>query len=407
MKESTACPAVLHIAPVAVLPSGVVEVLTGLTQELLRRGCEVGILASTPWHPDTKERFTAMGAACYGGAEGGGWRQMLARPRLSTLVGDLLRYDVVHLHNVWVPGNAALVGPLRQSGLPYLVSPHGGLMPAALHHHAWRKRLFLSTVLRNLIPQAALIHALNSAEEQAIASVYPGVPTRVLPSGVPPLLLESAERVKQEKIDHEAWAAGDLDPCRLRLLYLGRLDVRYKGLDVLLQAVDLCRAPLAASGARLVLAGPFNSDADEQVVRHLMEGMEPLVRLWPPVYGEEKIRLMASCDVFLYPSRSEGLPVSVLEALALGKPCVVTPGSNMADVVQRADAGFASDFSMEALAEVLVRVARTPLENLRTIGARGARWARENATWQVLGEKYEDMYREAIARSRQRRGEVG
>ena len=49
--------------------------------------------------------------------------------------------------------------------------------------------------------------------------------------------------------------------------------------------------------------------------------------------GEEVLRCLLACDVFVHTSRSEGMPMAVLEAMAMGRPCLVTPGTNMADVV--------------------------------------------------------------------------
>jgi glycosyltransferase involved in cell wall biosynthesis len=45
-------------------------------------------------------------------------------------------------------------------------------------------------------------------------------------------------------------------------------------------------------------------------------------------------------DVFVHPSRNEGIPRSVLEALALGLPVVVTPETNLGTVVEEAQAGW-------------------------------------------------------------------
>ncbi|HNP97896.1 MAG TPA: glycosyltransferase, partial [Bacteroidia bacterium] len=58
-------------------------------------------------------------------------------------------------------------------------------------------------------------------------------------------------------------------------------------------------------------------------------------------FGEEKLNLIANMDVFLHPSRNEGLPMSVLEASALKVPCIVSEETNMASYIREYDAGIA------------------------------------------------------------------
>ena len=55
--------------------------------------------------------------------------------------------------------------------------------------------------------------------------------------------------------------------------------------------------------------------------------------------GEEKLQVMKSCDMFLFTSRDEGLPMAVLEAAALGVPQVISTECNVPELVEY-QAGF-------------------------------------------------------------------
>lgn len=62
-------------------------------------------------------------------------------------------------------------------------------------------------------------------------------------------------------------------------------------------------------------------------------GLKDDVKLLSPKYGEDKWRHFLTCDVFVHTSRTEGIPTAVMEAMALGRPCLVTPQTNMARIV--------------------------------------------------------------------------
>ena len=60
---------------------------------------------------------------------------------------------------------------------------------------------------------------------------------------------------------------------------------------------------------------------------------EKVLKLCGPIAGADKKKVLKDADLFLHTSRSEGHPMGVLEALAYGIPCLLTPGTNMASEV--------------------------------------------------------------------------
>ncbi|WP_337059689.1 glycosyltransferase family 4 protein [Kineococcus sp. G2] len=100
-------------------------------------------------------------------------------------------------------------------------------------------------------------------------------------------------------------------------LFLGRIDVRQKGLDLLLDAYAHGGEELLP----LVIAGGGRK-RDEQELTGRLEGLGPRVRWVGPVHGEDKEALIAGSAFLVVPSREESFCLSALEALVRGRPVV-------------------------------------------------------------------------------------
>ncbi len=118
-----------------------------------------------------------------------------------------------------------------------------------------------------------------------------------------------------------------------RFLLLARMD-EWKGVDDLLEAC----AVLASEGTRfeLVLAGPPGTAGDEAVLEEKIRrrGLAECVRYVGPVRGERKTELLGWAEVYVQPSHHEGMPLSMLEALAHGLPVVATKVGAVPEVIE-------------------------------------------------------------------------
>jgi glycosyltransferase involved in cell wall biosynthesis len=100
----------------------------------------------------------------------------------------------------------------------------------------------------------------------------------------------------------------------------------------------------------------------------------------------------SAADAFIMSSRSEGLPMSLLQAFSLGLPAIVTDVGGMAEVVRLAQAGFTVTGEAEMAAAIL-RLAGEAAERERfSKNAEAAFQAR--FTLPVMAAAYMDLYRE-------------
>jgi glycosyltransferase involved in cell wall biosynthesis len=131
-----------------------------------------------------------------------------------------------------------------------------------------------------------------------------------------------------------AGQAGGEDRARGDLVVIGcaaRL-VACKGVDVLLRAMAALGRRSGARPVRLLVAGAgAQREALERLVGTL--GIATQVQFLGHCAGDDMQRFWAAIDVYALASRWEGLPLSVVEAMAYGKPVVATAVAGIAEAV--------------------------------------------------------------------------
>jgi glycosyltransferase involved in cell wall biosynthesis len=234
-----------------------------------------------------------------------------------------------------------------------------------------------------MIERAAAIHCLTEAE--SVDALAWGPPVFIVGNGV---YLPSKDQ-----------CAGPGTQDHLRLLFIGRLDINHKGLDLLLEACYLARGVLQRAGARLVIHGP-SIRGSALLLRDIVRsyGLDHIVSIEDPVWGTEKHRAFSSADVFVHTSRFEGHPMAVLEALSYGLPCLLTPGTNVADEVTAAGAGWQAEPTAACIAERLAEVIRER-DALPAMSRRARDLVANQHTWGQVAGQVSDAYKEVIAQT--------
>ncbi len=165
--------------------------------------------------------------------------------------------------------------------------------------------------------------------------------------------------------------------------------VENKGLEQLVDAAATAQDRGASLHCTIAGDGPL---LDALRLRAAERGAADVVHFPGRLPRGEVMRLLAESDVFALPSDDEGMPMSLLEAMASGCAVVVTPVGAMADMVVDGDSGrVVSAGDVEELAGVLLELASRP-DLRRSLAMRGrevieARY-REDAAWPTLAEVY-------------------
>lgn len=147
-------------------------------------------------------------------------------------------------------------------------------------------------------------------------------------------------------------------------VFLGRLDTRVKGLDVLCEAVRLLPQDLPL---QVALVGP----GDRAGVRRQLQPPESVV-LTGPVDRADVPGILRAADIYLQPSRSEGLGLSIIEAMAAGLPVIATRVGGIPEAVEDGVTGIlVAPDDPRALADAIRWMLDHPAERA-AMGERGA-----------------------------------
>jgi glycosyltransferase involved in cell wall biosynthesis len=285
------------------------------------------------------------------------------------------RPDAVHLHN---PTPAIYAGPAaRMAGVASIVSTRHSLV-APPHRVVAEVKYAVAATCCDWVAgiceaTAKNLRSLHSVPARKIVRVYNGA--------------EPMRRVARED-----WPVKN----GFTLLYVGRL-APVKNHALLLRAF---RAALAAKPElRLWMVGDGGERAALETLASQL-GIKEQVTFW----GQQLdvAPFFSAADAFIMSSRSEGLPMSLLQAFSLGMPAIVTDVGGMAEVVRLAQAGFTVAGEAEMAAAIL------------RLASGGAEWEQfsKNAeaafqarfTLPVMASSYMDLYRET---SRARRAAKG
>lgn len=351
--------------------AGLFESVRGLSSALQSNGlADVRVVAR-------RDEFSDLDRLVWGGVD---LVHVEIRNRLRVVTGrdmsdECLRapFDVLHVHGLWGCSERAAVDLLRRKGrIAYVVSPRGTLSPWALGYKRWKKKLSWMVWERQLLSNAACLHALNENEAEMILKFGFGRPVCVVPNGID-LPVNVGPRRKR----------------RRRLLYLGRLHP-IKGLSELISGWSKV-APALRAEWELQLAG-WDDSGEESNYRALAARLAPDSITFPGrAFGVKKDQLFREADAFILPSHSEGLPTAVLEAWSYALPVAMTEACNLSMGFEHGAAiRIAPD--PDQIAVALTQLLAQSDEELEKMGAAGRRLAEGSFSWKRVASDMSSVY---------------
>ena len=298
------------------------------------------------------------------------------------LVRETGRYDVVHIHSLFLFPQWAAFRNAKRRDVPYVVSPRGALDPWLRARGRVQKAIADVLWQRRMLEAAAALHVTSEDEARLIRDVAPHVPRVVVPNGI---RWGDFQELPPGARFRERYLGGH--DGRL-VLNLGRIAAK-KGLDLLIRAFAVVARELP--DVRLAIVGPDDEGLTPRLVAVAQrEGVGARVTFVGILTGEEKRAALAAADVWALPSHTENFGIAVAEALAAGRATVISPAVNIAPDVRAAGAGIVAELAPQAFGAAIAGL----LADERRRGALGER-AREFARrydWSAVGPDLAAMY---------------
>lgn len=285
--------------------------------------------------------------------------------RRALLHERLPQVDVVHANRLFPEGFAALALG-RRLGVPAVCMARGMDLNLIPSWGAVYRRL-----LRKIVADAdGLLSVSRALVDDLRQIVEPPRPVHVVYNGVDALpALRSEERLAvRQRYGIPAHA--------VLACYAGRLEPD-KGTPELLRAFSA--AARRIRDLHLVAAGTVRVATYPLDVRRA--GLAGRVTLLGERGGGEVHELMAASDLFVFPSRIEGVPNVVLEAMSAGLPVVATRAGGTAEVVPPVAGRLVAVGDVRGLEEQIVALA-LDAGLRRRMGQAGRRHVANNLTWQ-------------------------
>jgi glycosyltransferase involved in cell wall biosynthesis len=358
-----------------------------LARELLEKGVDVQLVTGW-WFRGTRQREVIDGIPVFrnhtlwegfgirGARTFGGYVYIL------TLLWHLWRrrrtYDVIHVHGLsyhtfatalasrWL--DKPMVTKLANSGAA------SDILKMREGQHLALSRFMLPTALRS-----GRFVALNRAVERELLDAgVPGERITTIPNGIDP-------QVAPEGFDGRLHRPP-------RVLFVGRLH-HQKGVDVLLRAARLLRErdPHLAVSYQVVGDGPLRDELSA-LTREL--GLTKEVEFW----GErgDVPSFLRDTDVFVLPSRAEGISNALLEAMSLGLPVIVSAVPGNEDVVEHEREGLLVQVDDPGSLTTAIRRVLGDADLRERLGHHARRAVESRYSIVRVADRYQALYRELV-----------
>ena len=371
---------IVHIGPFKIgTTNGSYNALWSLAKAQAAAGDAVTIMrVGKPVSQEQRELAAAKGVT-FAGFPCDRWMNFWSDPSgvFERLLGEL-RPDVAHLQYVRVPKYHYIARALKRRDIPFVVSTHGGLNPTEMLRRGTSKRIYWKLVESGVHKLAAGIHFVSQAERDSYVRDF-GAPRRaaVIPNAVeiPPGI---------------AWK-GLRDAAAPKLAFFGRYDIWHKGLDLTAETLRL----LWKQGLKpeLHLYGGIKDRFAKQI-RDLLEKYREIPIIdHGLVLGEQKFRAMAECDFYIQHSRFELFGMSMVEAMGLGVPALVSSTSDLMPELRQSQAAFEIPLDPERAAEILSAILKDR-DRITQVAGAGRRWMQQECSPDFIARKMREFYQE-------------
>jgi glycosyltransferase involved in cell wall biosynthesis len=242
---------------------------------------------------------------------------------------NIRNYDVIYCHDTLTYQNYIISKYCRKFNIPYLIQTHGNFTTGSINSRFKVLKRLLIILFFNIFSKANYIVAVTRNEKDQIIKLNKNLNQKTI---IIPNAIDTKNITIEEKLNlNEKY---NIPYGTLIIGFIGRIHF-IKGLDISLDILRLLKDKLKFV---FLVIGPDDGEKKNLELKSTKLGLLDNIIFTDLLSGEQKYKTMKSCDLFLFTSRSEGLPISVIEVASLGIPQIISENCNVPEV-SRYEAG--------------------------------------------------------------------
>jgi len=283
------------------------------------------------------------------------------------------KFDIVHCHLPYAASIGRLAG--RCAGVPVIVTTeHGKFLGKPWHYLLFERML-------NVITDARICVSRDILEIRAKREGTPARKLFYIPNGVDTAAFRAPRRSHASVMAEFGW-----EPSDPLVIAVGRLEPE-KNYELLIQAIDQLRSCFPSIRCLLVGDG-----TRREALARLVDSLEITGHVKFAGARNDVADLLGAASVFVLPSLKEGLPISLLEAMAAGRAIVATSVGGIPETIRSGESGLlVPSGDADALAAAIARLLVDEELRARLGKAAATDAEREYDIENVVG-RIEDLY---------------
>ena len=300
--------------------------------------------------------------------------------KISDLKEPFNKPDIIVFHQVYFPQFLKIAKEARKRKIPYIIIPHGSMTKEAQRTKRLKK-LAGNILLFNKFMNGS--SAIQYVAEDEKSRSFRNYPCFVSTNGIPMPDMQKTEFNKDKTV----------------FTYLGRYDIQIKGLDLLVEAIKLKEELLRKNKCIFNFYGPHTEIYIDRVNKLKLDieekGLSDFVFVNGPVLGEAKKEAFLNTDIYIQCSRTEAMGLSIAEAFSYGVPAIVTYTTTMGTFVDKYDAGWSCQTTVEDIAQAIEKaLSQKHLLNEKSKNA--ITLVKENFLWESIARETIENYKKLI-----------
>ena len=299
---------------------------------------------------------------------------------------DIKNHEVIHIHEHRQTLAIFVSHFAGKNNIPYVVQAHGSVLP--FFQKEGLKNIFDKVFGFRILHNASCVFALTEVEkEQYLKMGVDENKIEIVPLGIN---LEEYENLPQSGRFRSRFNVAKEDKL---ILFVGRIH-EIKGLDLLVDAFNDLIDNNGEVSIKLAIVGPddgYLSKLEEKINEY---SLKENVIITGPLYKEEKQEALVDCDLFVMPSKYESFTTSGLEAMACGKPLVLTKNNHIHDWVD-GNVGIACDDDKDSLRKA-IEAALFDDDLSAVYGEKGKELIKTKYNWDIINKQILDIYKKCL-----------